>query len=35
MFRNYLVVSLTDATATHDYQDRGFGTMPDVLMDAV
>ena len=27
MFRNYRVVFLTDATATYDYPDRGFGPM--------
>lgn len=25
MFRNYRVVFLSDATATYDYPDRGFG----------
>jgi nicotinamidase-related amidase len=29
MFRNYRVVFLSDATATHDYPDRGFGSMPN------
>src|SRR5436190_3661725 len=29
MFRNYCVVFLSDATATYDYPDRGFGTMPN------
>jgi ureidoacrylate peracid hydrolase len=29
MFRNYRVVFLSDATATYDYPDRGFGTMPN------
>ena len=28
MFRNYGVVFLSDATATYDYPDRGFGPMP-------
>jgi nicotinamidase-related amidase len=28
MFRNYRVVFLSDATATFDYPDRGFGAMP-------
>jgi len=28
MFRNYRVVFLSDATATYDYPDRGFGMMP-------
>ena len=28
MFRNYRVVFLSDATATYDYPDRGFGPMP-------
>ena len=28
MFRNYRVVFLSDATATYDYPDRGFGSMP-------
>jgi len=28
MFRNYRVVFLSDATATYNYPDRGFGTMP-------
>jgi len=28
MFRNYRVVFLSDATATYDYPDRGFGGMP-------
>ena len=28
MFRNYKVVFLSDATATYDYPDRGFGPMP-------
>jgi hypothetical protein len=28
MFRNYGVVFLSDATATYDYPDRGFGAMP-------
>ena len=27
MFRNYRVVFLSDATATYDYPDRGFGPM--------
>ena len=27
MFRNYRVVFLSDATATYDYPDRGFGRM--------
>jgi biuret amidohydrolase len=27
MFRNYRVVFLSDATATFDYPDRGFGSM--------
>jgi biuret amidohydrolase len=27
MFRNYKVVFLSDATATYDYPDRGFGSM--------
>jgi hypothetical protein len=30
MFRNYRVVFLSDATATYDYPDRGFGPMPNV-----
>jgi len=29
MFRNYKVVFLSDATATYDYPDRGFGPMPN------
>jgi nicotinamidase-related amidase len=29
MFRNYRVVFLSDATATYDYLDRGFGPMPN------
>jgi biuret amidohydrolase len=29
MFRNYRVVFLSDATATYDYPDRGFGSMPN------
>jgi ureidoacrylate peracid hydrolase len=29
MFRNYRVVFLSDATATADYPDRGFGPMSD------
>jgi ureidoacrylate peracid hydrolase len=29
MFRNYRVVFLSDATATGDYPDRGFGPMAD------
>ena len=28
MFRNYRIVFLSDATATYDYPDRGFGPMP-------
>src|SRR5207248_7818989 len=28
MLRNYRVVFLSDATATYDYPDRGFGAMP-------
>src|SRR5437016_9244712 len=28
MFRNYQVVFLSDATATYDYPDRGYGAMP-------
>jgi biuret amidohydrolase len=28
MFRNYRVVFLSDATATYDYPDRGFGPIP-------
>ena len=28
MFRNYRVIFLSDATATNDYPDRGFGAMP-------
>ena len=28
MFRNYRVVFLSDATATYNYPDRGFGTLP-------
>ena len=28
MFHNCRVVFLSDATATHDYPDRGFGSMP-------
>jgi len=28
MFRNYRVAFLSDATATYDYPDRGFGAMP-------
>ncbi len=28
MFRNYRVIFLSDATATNEYPDRGFGTMP-------
>jgi biuret amidohydrolase len=27
MFRNYRVVFLSDATASYDYPDRGFGSM--------
>ncbi len=29
MFHNYRVVFLSDATATYDYPDRGFGPMPN------
>jgi len=29
MFRNYRVVFLADATATYDYPDHGFGSMPN------
>jgi ureidoacrylate peracid hydrolase len=29
MFRNYSVVFLSDATATYDYPDCGFGPMPN------
>src|SRR5207302_5523179 len=29
MFRNYRVAFLSDATATYDYPDRGFGAMPN------
>ena len=29
LFRNYRVVFLSDATATYDYPDRGFGPMPN------
>jgi biuret amidohydrolase len=29
MFRNYRVVFLSDATATYDYPDCGFGAMPN------
>jgi len=29
MFRNYRVVFLSDATATYDYPDCGFGSMPN------
>jgi ureidoacrylate peracid hydrolase len=29
MFRNYRVIFLSDATATYDYPDRGFGAMPN------
>src|SRR6478609_5755079 len=29
MFHNYRVVFLSDATATYDYPDRGFGSMPN------
>jgi ureidoacrylate peracid hydrolase len=29
MFRNYRVAFLSDATATYDYPDRGFGSMPN------
>jgi nicotinamidase-related amidase len=29
MFLNYRVVFLSDATATYDYPDRGFGPMPN------
>src|SRR5499427_174800 len=29
MFRNYRVVFLSDATATYDYPDRGFGAIPN------
>jgi biuret amidohydrolase len=29
MLRNYRVVFLSDATATYDYPDRGFGSMPN------
>ena len=29
MFRNYRVIFLSDATATYDYPDRGFGPMPN------
>lgn len=28
MFRNYRVIFLSDATATYDYPDRGFGAVP-------
>jgi nicotinamidase-related amidase len=28
MFRNYRVIFLSDATATYDYPDRGWGAMP-------
>ena len=28
MFRNYRVIFLSNATATYDYPDRGFGAMP-------
>jgi len=28
LFRNYRVVFLSDATATYDFPDRGFGAMP-------
>jgi biuret amidohydrolase len=28
MFRNYRVAFLSDATATYDYPDQGFGAMP-------
>src|SRR5947208_5293579 len=28
MFRNYRVVFLSDATATYDYLERGFGSLP-------
>ena len=29
MFHNYRVVFLSDATATYDYPDRGYGAMPN------
>ena len=29
LFRNYRVVFLSDATATYDYPDRGYGAMPN------
>lgn len=29
MFRNYRVVFLSDATATYDYPDLGYGAMPN------
>jgi ureidoacrylate peracid hydrolase len=29
LFRDYRVVFLSDATATYDYPDRGFGSMPN------
>jgi nicotinamidase-related amidase len=29
MFHNYRVVFLSDATATYDYPDRGYGPMPN------
>jgi biuret amidohydrolase len=32
MFRNYRVVFLSDATATYDYPDRGFGAMPNAAV---
>ena len=32
MFRNYRVVFLSDATATFDYPDRGFGSMPNAAV---
>jgi nicotinamidase-related amidase len=32
MFRNYRVVFLSDATATYDYPDRGFGGMPNAAI---
>jgi biuret amidohydrolase len=29
LFRNYDVLFLSDATATYDYPDRGYGAMPN------
>jgi ureidoacrylate peracid hydrolase len=34
MFNNYQVVFLSDATATYDYPDHGFGAMPNEAVHA-